>query len=212
MAINTNDVITKFLEIYPKVENAISGAGAASALYKQGFADLEKFYDDCDITGNDKARLMAGYVTNSTAALISGAMQVSLGVLQQAYTLPMQEQTMNSEIEYKEAQTGVLKNSEAYNALIKVFQSLSDMMGSMGSGGIVATPAMIAASRMAVFKMLEILKNPNTSGTMFTASDMSYLESLVDKSPDAVAKAKQPDDMRVTSDLSGDMKNNINYR
>ena len=153
MNITAETIIEKYNEIYPAVEGALS---TSNALYTQGLADIERLYDEWDITGNDKAKFVTTYITNATAAMINGAMQVSLGLIERAYAMP-------ADIDYKTAQTKVLQNSEILNALIKVFQSISDMMGSMGSGGIVASPSHIGANKEAVFKVLTVLKNPYDS-------------------------------------------------
>ena len=206
--VTVNSIIDKFMKIYPLVEAMITGSdGQSNALYRQGLADIERLYDQWDITGAERARYVADYVSGSTKEMISGAIQASLGIVQQSHALTMQQSTTDAETEYKNTQTEALRNSESHNALIKVFQSMSEMMGAMGSGGIIATPALIAANRMAVFKLLELITKPNAE-KIFSREDISYLESLVDKS--SVTEIKLPDSMNMKD---GEYyKNNINYK
>lgn len=199
MSLTTDQIIAKFGEVYPTVEGAMT---ANNALYKAGLDDIERLYNDWNITGSDKAKFVANYVGNSTAQMINAAMQVSISLVEKAYALPI-------EAEYKEAQTSVLKNSENLNALIKSFQAVCDMAGSMGSGGIVATPAMLASMRLSLWKMFSILKDPETGTPLFTGTppdevmDWTYLGSLLSKQ----AFGTDGKDVNATPDKMGEANN-----
>lgn len=127
------------------------------------------------------------------------------------------------DIEYEAVQTRVLEESNTLNALIKVFQSLSDMMGSMGSGGIVAPPFMVAANGMAALKAMAILKDggtklfnrtvtvpdPNNPDTNISGAEYEIFERLIEY---MFKQATKKNDTDSKSNASAEMtpaRNNI---
>lgn len=165
MSITAEDIIEKYLEIYPLVEDAST---SELRLYREGLSDIEKMYERYDITANERARYSASYITQTIATIASGAQQITLALIDRAFGMP-------SDIKYKEVQTSALEDSVVQNALIRVNQALSDMMGSMGAGGIVAPSSMIAANKESALKIMEILRLKGEP--VFTETELSAIRN-----------------------------------
>lgn len=133
----TAEILNKYGEVYPRVEALVSDQ---ARLYARGLEDLERLYGEWNITGAEKAKLMAQYVVNATTALISGSQQMALSLLERAYTLPVdiarkdaETATYRKQLELMQAQIGntdadsllksAQKDSAAADALEKTAQA-----------------------------------------------------------------------------------------
>lgn len=186
------DAIDKYKGLFPEVEGMLLDN---SGLYKRGLDDLKAQYEEFNITGQDKAKYTAQYIITANMSLIASSQKITLDLLTAAYSLESDVELKKAQIElveaqkelaeaqkelveaqkanveedtkYKTKQLEVLAFSNILNALIKVFQSLSEMQGSMGAGKLTIPARMMAIMRETIIACLRLIDADGTYGTVF---------------------------------------------
>lgn len=143
------DIINQYGTVYPDVE-----AKALNGTFKTVMDKIIAEYDACNLTGVEKAKLVSQAATAMGTTVIGSSQQAVVSLLSAAHNIPV-------DVEYKQEQTKTLRDSMVQNTLIKTFSELNAMIGSLGSGGLVAPAQMVYASCVASYAALASLKDKN---------------------------------------------------
>lgn len=151
------EIINQYSTVYPQVEGK-----ALTGTFETVMNRISAEYDACNLTGVEKAKLVSQAATSMGATVIGSSQQAVVSLLQAAHNIPV-------DVEYKQEQTIVLRDSMVQNTLIKTFSEINAMIGSLGSGGLVAPAEWIYQSMMAAWKAIDLLKDVNGNKVMSSA-------------------------------------------
>jgi hypothetical protein len=150
----------EYIEFFKKIIDE----SKSSSLYSESMEYIQEQFNNYSISDKEKAELTINFVTNITNSIITSAMQVALsGVnsklkiekelisidkanenaqaqseVHQANKALLEEQKLlvTAEKEYKVKQAELITITNSDNKVIKALDSTSDMIGTIGAGGL----------------------------------------------------------------------------
>jgi len=142
-----------YLTFYSSIMTKATEANSPYDLTKQFIQDE---FDNFNISEKEKAEVLANYMAQITTSITTAAMQTALALADKngkyAYEVTaLQKQTtlMDSQIAKLNADTAYVATQEdklieqvEHNKLIKAMDSIGDMFGTVGAGGLKPTASM----------------------------------------------------------------------
>jgi hypothetical protein len=133
-------------EEYMKFFKALIDETRASSIYTDAMGYIDEQFNNYSISDKEKAELTINFVTNMTNSIITSAMQVALSGVKIAKEIESVDNTnsmqsankelLEAEKEYKVRQKEMLSITNEDNRIIKALDSTSDMIGTIGAGGL----------------------------------------------------------------------------
>jgi len=141
-----------------KYTNLMAAATADGSPYDLTKAFVQNEFNNFNITEKEKAELLTNFIANITTSITTGAMQTALAladkegkyqlevdnIAKQGGILDSQIAKMVADTAYVETQEEKLIEQVEHNKLIKAMDSMGDMIGTVGAGGLKPTATMWA--------------------------------------------------------------------
>jgi hypothetical protein len=144
---------TDYLNNYTSLMERATAAGSPYDLTKQFVTDE---FNNFNITEKEKAEILANFIANITTNITTAAMQTAMAltdkegkypaesanIVKQGALLDAQIAKVNADTGYVETQEDKLIEQVEHNKLIKAMDSMGDMIGTVGAGGLKPTASM----------------------------------------------------------------------
>ena len=142
-----------YLNNYTALMERATAANSPYDLTKQFVADE---FNNFNITEKEKAEILANFIANITTSITTAAMQSALALTDkegkyqyEVTNLAKQGQLLDSQIAKVDADTAYVETQEEklieqveHNKYIKAMDSMGDMIGTVGAGGLKPTATM----------------------------------------------------------------------
>jgi hypothetical protein len=154
------DYELEYIEFFKKIVDE----SKSSVLYTDAMGYIDEQFNNYSISDKEKAELTIRFVTNMTNSILTSAMQVALSTtdkklkiekeleaitltnsksqaeidvhLANQALLQEQKELISAEKEYKQKQSQLIAITNEDNRIIKALDSTSDMIGTIGAGGL----------------------------------------------------------------------------
>jgi len=145
--------LTDYVNSYETIMTAATGTGSP---FDQTIEFVKDEVNNFNLSEREKAEIIAGYMAQITTNITTGAMQSALAITDklgkyadEAANVAKQGQVLTEQINKLKADTSYVETQEAklieqveHNKVIKAMDSMGDMIGTVGAGGLKPTASM----------------------------------------------------------------------